>query len=224
MPRKTQIIQLRHLELDIKSKHTKSLIRIRLRKIIIQTQVNTNSEKSKSPVFVCEVHPQHNVFLCVLVTTGVHHHHVANSLRPAAFQPHRLQGAESGQHIYPDESLQFCIFPKVLKGFQKECALTSLMRSSERRILNMICRCCGRSPGGVRERVIWVIDDRLEPAKMRPDKRWCRENTDRIHSRKSVSTSSSSSTRKCELCFFSTAGCLLRWEETCLQFLLIRVK
>lgn len=67
--------------------------------MIIQSNLNTNSEKFNSPVFVREVHPQHNVLLCVLVAAGVNHHHVANSLRPAALQPHRLQGAESGQQF-----------------------------------------------------------------------------------------------------------------------------
>lgn len=41
-------------------------------------------------VFVCKIHPQDDVFLCVLVPVGVDDNHVAHLVRPAALQPYGL--------------------------------------------------------------------------------------------------------------------------------------
>lgn len=38
----------------------------------------------KSPVLVCEVHPQDDVFLCILMAVGVDNDHVAHALCPPA--------------------------------------------------------------------------------------------------------------------------------------------
>lgn len=37
-----------------------------------------------SPVLICKIHSHHDIFLCVLMTVGVDHNHVAYAVRPAA--------------------------------------------------------------------------------------------------------------------------------------------
>lgn len=90
-----------------------------------------------SPVFVREVHPQDDVLLCVLMAAGVDDHHVANPFGPSALQAH---GLREPIHI---SSGTWATTDCRGRQFDGVCGvpLTSLMRSSDRRTLNMICRC-----------------------------------------------------------------------------------